>query len=405
MQKLLLSTMTLAVATLLGGVLAPAASAQEAAKLPPPPVAPVFDDGFVVINLNNEVQGQSGNKPSKVEYSPAMRMRFFGVEQGDAFKVRWMKGKKVLVERRCVLTVKNGEGWVGLSNRCWRRDAAIKVHGDLKVEVRFVDDSEETETLVRTLHVPVARYWRVDRTVKGKTIHSPRYQVNGSDLMGLAYAWEEEPDNITPYGNLYFYFWSTLANDNTNFSDPSWRCKRDGKSVREMNVDGHRAIESIADIKQQDIQVNGKVRSNTWYGWRLMWIKPSLIWGTERNARAPSTVSSSRYNVSKNPGSYVCKLRNEGESVREFSFVVQPDGKFAPHGAQGKDGLSLRPGAHFVDMLVIPSKAEHSFDAKAAKKSVAFGRKWPKADDVKAHIKRFPKTFGKAVPKKPRGAK
>lgn len=371
----------------------------------PAAAAPLFDDGYVVINLVNESSSQSGNKPSKVEYSPAMRMRVFGADQGDALKVRWLKGKKVLVERRCVLKGKNGEGRVDLSDRCWGRDAGVKVHGALSVEVRFVDDSEEKETLLRTMKVRVERYWRVDRIMKGKAVHSPRYQVVGSDLMGLSYAWLSEPDNITPYGDVYFYFWSTLANDDTNYRDPSWRCKRDGKSVPEMNVDGHRVIESIADIKQQDDQMRGKKRVSEWYGWRLMWVKPQLIWSKERNAKAPSTVSSTRYNISKNPGSYVCRLRNEGESVREFSFVVTDNGLLAPHGAQGEDGLTLRPGAFFVDMRVIPNKAEHSFDNKAAKKSVAFGRPWRKADDVKAHLKGLPKTFGSAVPKKPRGAK
>lgn len=369
---------------------------------------PHFDDGYVVINLNNEVRIQSGNKPANVEYSPAMRLRVFGASKGDAFKVRWLKGKKVLVERRCVLDGPSGqfrEGRVGLNNRCWKRDAAIKVHGDLTVEVRFVDDSEETETLLRTMKVPVARYWRVDRIIKGKAIHSPRYQAVGSDLMGLAYAWQQFPDDITPHGDVYFYFWSTLANDNSNFTDPSWRCKRDGVKVPEMNVDGHKVIESIADIKAQDDQMKGKKRTNEWYGWRLMWVKPALVWGKNRNPKAPDTVSSSRYNISKNPGSYVCKLREEGATVREFSFVVEKNGIIPAHGAEADGAITLRPGASLVDMRVFPNTSERSFDAKAAKKSVAFGRAWPKNEAVKALHKGFPKTYGTAVPKKPRGAK
>jgi len=394
---------TIALFSLADGVTAQAKTPKAKAK-----VSPLFDDGYAVINLNNEVHAQSGTRPAKVEYSPAMRLRVFGVAQGDALKVRWRKGKKLLVERRCTLTLRKsrfGEGSVGLADRCWRRDAAIKAHGNLTVEVRFVDDSEETETLLRTMRVQVARYWRLDRVIRGKAIHSPRYQVVGSDLMGLAYGLHVFPDDITPHGDLYFYYWSTLANDNSNYRDPSWRCKLDGASVPEMNVDGHKVVESIADIKAQDVRMRGRKHTSEWFAWRLMWIKPQLVWGKSRNPKAPDTVSTSRYNISKHPGRYVCKLRDEGETVREFSFTVRNDGLLAPHGAQSESGLSLSPGAVFVNMRVVPNKAESSFDAKAAKKSVAFGRKWPKSNDVKAHLKGFPRSYGKAVPRKPRGAR
>ena len=366
--------------------------------------APVFDDGYLVINLQNDARFQSGKKPAKVVYSPAMRMRFFGVQQGDAVKVQWKKGKKTLFSKRCPLVVHGNEGALGISDRCWRRDANMTAHGNLLVDIRFVDDSEEKETLIRTLKVPVARYWRVDRVLRGRAVHSPRFQVVGSDLMGLAYAWMATPRKIDPFGDFYLYFWATLANDRGNYDDPSWRCKRDGVAVPEMNVDGSKVVESIASIKEQDDQQVGKKRVSTWYGWRLMWIKPQLIWG-KRNPQAPSTVSSTRYNISEHPGSYACRLRNRGETVREFTFKVGADGVVAPHGAQGPGGLTLRPGAVFVDMKVVPNKAEHSFDQKAARKSVAFGRTWPKSADVKAHLKGMPRSFGRAVPKKPRGAR
>ncbi|MBT8491917.1 MAG: hypothetical protein KJO07_02555, partial [Deltaproteobacteria bacterium] len=149
---------------------------------------PTFDDGFVVINLNNEVRSQSGTKPAKVNYSPAIRLRLFGVDNGDAVRVTWKKGRKKLLEKRCPLSVRGTVGSLAISDRCWTRDAKMTAHGLLTAEVRYIDDSEEKETLIRTLKVQVGRFWRIDRVLKGRPVHSPRYQVVGSDLMGLAYA-------------------------------------------------------------------------------------------------------------------------------------------------------------------------------------------------------------------------
>ena len=365
---------------------------------------PTFDDGFVVINLNNEVRSQSGTKPAKVDYSPAVRLRLFGVDSGDAVRVTWKKGRKKLLEKRCPLRVRGTVGSLAISDRCWTRDAKMTAHGALTAEVRFVDDSEEKETLVRTLKVQVGRFWRIDRVLRGRPVHSPRYQVVGSDLMGLAYAWHAEPGDVEAFGDLYFYFWATLANDRSNLDDPSWRCKRDGKAVPEMNVDGTKVIESIADIKEQDVQYKSKKWQSSWYAWRLMWIKPQLIWG-KRNPKAPSTVSSNRYNISKHPGRYACRLRNRGETIREFDFVVGANGMIPAHGAQGPGGLTLRPGASFVSMAIKKTNTESSFDQKAARRSVVFGRSWPKGKDVKDLLKSMPRSFGSAVPKKPRGAR
>ena len=57
------------------------------------------------------------------------------------------------------------------------------------------------------------------------------------------------------------------------------------------------------------------------------------------------------------------------------------------------------PVAYAVDLKIVPNKAEHSFDNKAAKRSVAFGRPWRKHPQVKAMLKKFPRTHGRAVPK------
>lgn len=365
---------------------------------------PVFDDGFLVLKLVNEVRSNSDTKPATVTYSPSIRLRAFGVAKGDAIKVKWRKGKKVLYSKRCALNVRDGEGKLGLGDRCWTRDAGLTAHGAIEADIIFVDDSEEKESPLRTLKVEVGRFWQVDRIMKGKAIQSPRYQVVGRDLMGLSYAWLRDPGS-NPRGDVYFYFWAALDKDARNFKDPSWRCKLNGKKVPALDINGHSIAESITDIKADDEKVIGKERKLSRYRWDLIWIKPKLVWGKTKNPKSSANVSTSRYNISTNPGKYACRLRSEGETVREFTFTVKPDGTLTKHGAQGPGGISLRPGAFFIDMKIVANKNEKGFDAKAAKASVAFGRPWLKTADVKALHAAFPKSFGTVAPKPPKGSK
>jgi len=377
---------------------APVAAAQD---------APIFDDGFLVIQLDNEVQSRGGNQPSDVNYHPMIRMRFFGaVEAGDAVKIRWRRGRRTLAEIRCPLQSRQGDWRTGLSDRCWNRDdVQLTAHGDVEVDVTFVDDSAETETLVRTLRVPVGRYWSWDRTVGRRQIYSPRYQVRGDDLLGLSYVWLRDPSRTEPRGQVYFYYWATLANDDTNYRDPSWRCRLDGEAVPELNVDGHQAIESISDIRITDVQRQGNTRESTHYSWRLMWVKPQMVWGPQ-NSEASDLLSTDRYNLTEHPGAYVCRVRNEGEMVREFHFTVTPEGTIAPHPVQAGGELSLRPGAFFVEThFPRRNPAEMSFDRAAVRGSVGFGRSWPNDPAVRSWLQSLPPTFGQSEPRAPRGAR
>lgn len=365
----------------------------------------VFDDAFLVISLHNDVNARGGNQPAEVHYRPQFRMRFFGAARGDAVKVVWKRGRRTLAEIRCPLESGGGDWRTSLSDRCWNRDEVrLDAHGDMSVELIFVDDSEESETLVRTLAVPVQRYWAFDRRVGRRAIHSPRYQVRGDDLLGLSYVWLAEPESHEPFGDVFFYFWATLPNDDTNYRSPSWRCRLNGERVPELDR-GDNAVESISDIRVSDDRMVGNERATTHYAWRLMWVKPAMIWGS-RNPSASSSVSSTRYNISEHPGDYVCQLRNEGEMVRELRFTIQDDGTVARHPAQGEGGISLRPGAFFVESR-FPERnpVETSFDRDAVRRSVAFGRPWPDVAEVRAWLGSLPRSFGSTQPRPPRGAR
>jgi len=365
-----------------------------------------FDDAFLVISLDNDVTSRNGRQPAEVHYKPRFRMRFFGdAARGDAVKIRWKKGRRTLAEIRCPLQSRHGDWRTELSQRCWTQSGVeLDAHGEMAVDVIFVDDSEDEETLVRTLKVPVGRYWAWDRRVGSRNVHSPRYQVRGDDLLGLSYVWLRDPSNTETHGQVYFYFWATLPNDDNNYRDPSWRCSLNGERVPELDV-GRDAVESISAIRVDDDRMQGRNRQTTHYAWRLMWVKPEMIWG-ERNPRVSSTASTDRYNISEHPGDYVCQLRNGGEMVRQLSFTVTNEGTIAPHPAQTEGNLSLRPGAYFVE-ATFPRRnpVETSFDRDAVRSSVAFGREWPNHPEVRRWLQSLPRSFGDSEPRPPRGAR
>lgn len=363
---------------------------------------PVFDDGFVAIELNNEVNGRGGTEPAEVHYHPQIQMRFFGAAQGDAVKVYWRQGGETLAQIRCPLEARHGDFRTNFSQRCWTQDApSLTAHGDVDVELVFVDDSAETETSVRTLRVPVARYWHWDRRVGDTNVHSPRYQVRGDDLMGMSYLWQQPADSTETFGNVYIYFWAAIANGNTNYRDPSWRCSLNGERVAALDV-GDSVVESIADISIDNDQMVGTERTTTHYAYRQMWIKPQMLWDP---TGGQSGQNAWRYNITEHPGAYACRLRDAGETVREFRFTVNPDGSVAQHAAQSAPGgPTLRPGASFIETHFPERNAsEFVFDRDAVRRGFSFGRTWPSVPAVTSWLDALPASYGSGAPEPPAG--
>lgn len=357
----------------------------------------VFDDSHFAVRLDNSVQGRSGTQAAVVHYHPEFRMRFLDAQSGDAVVVRWKKGRRTLAEIRCPLQARHDYFETTFSQRCWTQDApSLDEYRDITLEIAHVDDSADTTTLVRTLSVPVGRYSAWDRRVGNRNVHSVRYQVRPDDLLGMSTIWYSPAEDTEDFGNVYFHFWTTLADGNTYYRDPSWRCSLNGERVAALDR-GDDVVESVADISIDDDRVVRNQRTTTHYTFRQMWIKPHMLWDP---SRGQGNSEAWRYDLSAHPGDYRCELRDAGRVVREFRFTVGADGRVAPHAIEAAGTLTFRSGMHLIETHFPSSNAsELGFDQSAVRRSVAFGRTWPAAS--RSWLQSLPRSYGQTQPAAP----
>ncbi|MGF1470028.1 MAG: hypothetical protein ACFCGT_28240 [Sandaracinaceae bacterium] len=363
---------------------------------------PFVDITYTIVDLESVSVGpRPADRAQEWRYRPRLKLRLFGVNDGDAVRVRWKQAGRVLADIRCPLSVQDGDGRVDIQDRCWRaREANLDATGPVEAEIVYVDDTRETERAIDTLRLEVARYWHADR-LGASPIHSVRYQVLQDDLLGLGWLWHRDPVQRQPRGDLYFYFWAATAEDASYSTDASFRCERDGQPVPEMRRNGS-IHESIGSVVARDRRATADGVEERTLAYHMIWVKPDLVWGP-RNPATSSTVHSDRYNVSEHPGSYVCRFRLAGTTVRSFPFVVRPDGTFAPHPVQqGSQGLTLRPGAVFVELGFPRDNAlEHTFAPERIRQRGAYGHAWPPVPSIRTWLSSLPDGFGRSTVEPP----
>jgi len=395
----------LAVLGALGAVaLAPAQVSAQAVTL---------DDTYTAISLNNSARTVAQDRPDEVKYELQMRLRFYGnVHDGDAVRVIWKRGATTLANIRCGLTYRraNAENHVeqsvdiAASDRCWGQDTPkLDAHGSIDVEVHYLDEQSDSDTVVRTLHLEIARTWHVDRVLSGRTIHSPRYYVLGDDLLGMSWVWLKAPTSTDAFDSASFYFWANT--DESSYPEASMRCFRDGERVPEFDLSGRNIHQSVVDWGAQDDATRGGTRASTHYRYRLFWITPNWRWGT-RNPDVDPRHPDDRPNLTATPGSYVCKFRSSGTVLREFQFTVAND-TITPHVAQSApNGLRMRPGAVFVETR-FGDAAPHDIALvpDVIRRGTAFGQPWADAAAMSGMLSALPAARGRSTPPLPDGVR
>lgn len=356
--------------------------------------APVFDDTYLAIELQNDVHRPSSTKAADVAYHFNFKTRTFGVQNGDMLRVQWIQNGKTLDEVKVAMNVQNGVGTTAWSDSGWRKGGSkLSAHGPVTARLSVKSPSGQ-ETQLRDLSFNVERMWRVDST-SPKVLHSPRYRVLPVDNLGLNWIWLRDPAPTEPRGKVYFYFWAPVDGDRNTFDTPFLSITRNGENVPVVN-DGN-LHESLTEVTAQDDRsVNGQ-RITQDRSWQLIWLKPGLVWGPKNG---PANVSNTFYNISENPGKYVVRFLTAGDLVREWTFEIAADGSFVQHPAQST--FSMRPGAYFLEATFpAQNNGEFFFDPAAVKNSVAYGRKWQNLSSLANFFSRLPAQRGSASFPKP----
>ena len=357
--------------------------------------APLFDDTFLAIELQNDVYRPNSAKAADVAYKFGLKARVYGVQQGDMLRVQWTQNGKTLDDVRVTMKVRDGVGKTAWSDAGWRQGKAkLKAHGPIVAKVSLKSITGQ-ETPLRDLSFNVERMWRVDST-SPKVLHSPRYRVLPIDNLGLNWIWLRDPSPTEPRGKVYFYFWAPVDGDRNRFASPYISVTCNGQTVPTNNSSGF-MHESITEVNAQDDRNVGGKRITKDRSWQLIWVKPNLVWGPKNG---PANVTSRFYNISEHPGKYVVKLLSNGDVAREWNFEIGADGQFVQHPAQST--FSMRPGAYFIE-ATYPSSNDNQFffDPAAVKNSVGYGRKWQNPASLSGFFSRLPAKRGNAEFPKP----
>jgi hypothetical protein len=313
----------------------------------------------------------------------------------DAIRVDVKQRDRTLATRRCPIQRTSG---------AWGRfecevgsDAPLTATGELTIEIHYVDDVAETTALLRTLAVNVVAYPYWVRSEGRRQIMGNSYQIDGSDLLGTAFAYMVDPgsDMTSLDGRTHdVQFYASFSGQFT-WRSVMLRCDTaDG-----VRIDRRLSIESISDSSATErLSPTAELRTVGWYRAKLESI--DLWWG--RPFPLPDGVDI--VFLGEHPGLWSCAVRSEGQVLRTFRFVVGDDGRIVPHAEEtGAGAMRMIPGLHLVDVrLPSPSPMDAAIDPAAIRRASQYGRPWSSPEGVREMLGALPPASGSIAPSRRR---
>lgn len=360
----------------------------------------IFDDTYVQYEAVNH-GSISNNVPSDGWHLRARgRLLGAGVAPNSALVFVVKQGRRELGRKLCPL---RGEH-VGAGVRspaphnlhvvrvCQDTDQRFTATGEVTVEVRFLDDATESESVLRTHTIDVRRVSRENGSgdaQPGEYIVSHHGHVPA--MLLEQYEGYSGSSARTGQNGLYLYAWTSPTDRPDGLT---LRCEVDGTYVAIPNDRVGRGSE--ADVTVSEIRrIRGQRRTER-EKLRFAQFRFELPLTFGDNPRQMAL------DVGAHPGAWECKLRNrDRQTIRVIRFRVQDGGVVAPHPEQAA-GLVLPEGWVLVDGDV---PADNPLDARtdpaAARAGAFYGRPWATAEG-RAMAGRLPR-IGDPYPPSARG--
>ncbi|MEO0322536.1 MAG: hypothetical protein AAF447_06245 [Myxococcota bacterium] len=330
-----------------------------------------FDDAFAHYRVHTRSSISNG-VPSEGWYLEASaQLLGAGVAPGSAFRFVLKSGPRLLGRKTC-----DGElDRFGVPNdappnrfrvtACQDTDLRLTATGPITVEVFFIDNATEAETLVRTHTIDMRRVAQSDR--------------DGGDLPGeyfikrhpqVAAMLLEQHSGFTTrtrsaLHTVHLHFWVAVEG---YAASPRLRCAVDGEHVPlaydrvgASSDDEH--VREVRVVRGQRRTEREEIRFRR-YSYEL-----PLTFGDRPRQNY--------FDLGSKPGAWECQLRNEErETFRVIRFQVDAQGQVAAHPEQGA-GLSLPEGWYLVDGDVpADSPLDARTDPAAARAGAFYGRAW-----------------------------
>lgn len=315
----------------------------------------------------------------------------------DAIRVDVRQGRTTLVSTRCAFDERDGDA----GRLSCRTDEShrLRATGAVTVDLVYLDDVAETSAVLRTLQLNVRGYpyWVRDDD-RGRHVMGTMYQLDGSDLLGTAFAWMEHPSLVQSDTNesqrVSFY---TAFSGTYDGLDAVLRCRVGEVRIPDLEVSTRDYADFGADER---LSPTSDIRHVGWYRTRFQ--IQNLWWGP----RLPMPASGSGYDptnlvfLGEHPGAWSCDVRANGAVVRTFRFEVDVNGRIAAHAIESAAGApAMIGGLHLIDVRIpSPSPRDVAVDPAAIRAGWQYGTPWLVPTAVAEMLGALPPAQGSSAP-------
>jgi hypothetical protein len=311
----------------------------------------------------------------------------------DAIRLDVKQGSRTLSSTRCAFDAFDGDAG---QLECESEGAPLTATGDVTIDLVFMDDTAETTEVIRTLALRVNAYPYWMRTEGRRQVMGARYQIDGSDQLGTAFAYMSHPSlqQTVPDETQRIVFYSTFSG-RPEGNAVVMRCSAGGQRLPDIRAD----FATFAELEVDEwTQPQAEIRHVGWYRARIA--VENLWWGT-RLERVDSGYDTTQITfLGDHPGLWSCDLRSEGAVLRTFRFTADAAGRIVPHPEQtGPSALRLVPGTSLIDVrLPTPNPIDVAVDPAAIRRGAQYGRPWGDPGSVREMLDALPPASGSSAP-------
>jgi len=357
--------------------------------------APVIDQGFSFQTIEwNGVSDTGGTADPKSDWTVQASYRIWGSFPDHSVLTYVVKQKgKALGEVRCETrslynpVLKNGLPHL-FADRCTDRKLKFREPGDYQLEWHFIDGNTDANTVLGTDTMTVRAAPRYDLGATTRPWYPVMYPDRNAELQStiLYQRNDAAPSYVSPTdsprlsrGNgidVIVQAAPAYSGDDPT-RDSYARCRVDGNPVDlktpwsrgptsgtttdAVHVSTGRGI--LAEAETPNPSGNPRLDKDSIL-FRTYYLELPLTFSGPA-ARPEAT------DIGKTPGKWECDWRSgDGKTLRTLLFTVGADGRVAPHEEQTAHGLSLAPGAVYIETIVPPG---NPLDVRTAPNAIATG--------------------------------
>jgi hypothetical protein len=314
-----------------------------------------------------------------------------GVAENDHFRLVVRQGGKVISDTKCGVN-----GVFANPQRaavvCEDRNKPLTQTGPVDYELVYKDDKTDKEFLVRTYKVTVKNWRNYPANAKEKL-----WDAWAEDLPGMAFL------NMDGDQHVYMSFW--VNSEQSAAGTTTLRCSIDGKALEHQPIEADWESHTIGQDIDQDAR-NAKGDTITYRQHHIRLNMRSLGWGSKEDIKKSGEVAgTANYKEPvlfvEHPGAWLCQLRRDQETLREFAWTVNADGKAEQDEMnKGKGAIPTLDNVVMIEMHIPKDdKLDEVIQADKWKASFNWGLPWPDHAKVKKIHATFPTGAGKlAVP-------